>query len=154
MTTARIALIATDLALRQLETALTAHGYPTIVWPTAKDAHLMLRREQPALVILELGLEAPGSSESILDLLALDPRTQAIPVIVCGAPERGGSSRGCFASAATASSGSQCVWTRSFGDRQHAHRQPCRLRPGTGRLAIGHTVGDRTDDPERHTVPV
>jgi len=69
--------------LQMLHRALTFAGYRTVLWQRGKDAHRMIRQAQPALVILDLWLEARDSGEIVLDLLQLDPRTRSIPVIVC-----------------------------------------------------------------------
>lgn len=66
-----------------LDAALSAAGYRTIICREGKNAHPLLRRVQPDLVVLDLELEHPCAAGMVLGLLELDPSTQTIPVIVC-----------------------------------------------------------------------
>ncbi len=68
--------------LQSVDVLLTHHGYRTILWPTGKDAHLMIRRDKPDLVILDLWLEERFTGEMVLDLMQADPDTQGIPVLM------------------------------------------------------------------------
>ncbi len=71
--------------LAMLDDLLTSTGYRTLLLPTAKDAHRIIRQARPALVILDLWLEDQHAGETLLGLLELDAVTRKIPVIVCSA---------------------------------------------------------------------
>jgi DNA-binding response OmpR family regulator len=84
--TARIVVVDDDHAmLGLLDTLLTEAGYHPILWDQAQDAHELIRTVQPDLVILDLWLEHPGAGGMVLGLLAVDPTTRHLPVIVCTA---------------------------------------------------------------------
>ncbi len=84
--TARIVVIDDDRAiLALLDTLLTEAGYHPILWDRAQDAHDLIRTVQPDLVILDLWLEHPGAGGMVLGLLAVDPTTRHLPVLVCTA---------------------------------------------------------------------
>src|SRR3712207_118788 len=68
-----------------LGTLLHQEGYRTDAWERGEDAHEFIRRVQPDLVILDLWLEHRDTSSMVLGMLAVDPATQHIPVIVCTA---------------------------------------------------------------------
>ncbi len=78
-----IVVVEDDHAFRELLGAfLTDEGYRTILVERAADAGHVIRKEQPALVILDLRLESPDAGERVLDELTSDPATATIPVIV------------------------------------------------------------------------
>jgi DNA-binding response OmpR family regulator len=64
---------------------LADEGYQTIQSVGDHQAHAMIQREKPDLVILDIRLEHPDSGWQILQLLRLDPATTEIPVIICSA---------------------------------------------------------------------
>lgn len=81
-----IAVVDDDLATLELfDTLLTNAGYRTFLWPQGKDAHLMIRKIKPDLVILDMWMEDRNAGSMVLGLMKLDPGTRAIPVIVCSA---------------------------------------------------------------------
>ena len=81
-----IAIINDDTAFLQLMSSLLSEeGYETLVWRESENAHEVIVREQPALVILDIRLEHPEAGWQLLDLIRLDPKTAAVPVIVCSA---------------------------------------------------------------------
>jgi len=81
-----IAVVDDDLAtLEMFDTVLTDAGYRTFLWPQAKDAHLMIQRTRPDLVILDMWMEERDSGRTVLGLLELDSTTKWIPVIICSA---------------------------------------------------------------------
>jgi DNA-binding response OmpR family regulator len=83
---ARIVVIDDDrVFFALLDSVLTEAGYHPIVWDQARDAHELIRTVQPDLVILDLWLEHPGAGGMVLELLAADPTTRHLPVIVCTA---------------------------------------------------------------------
>jgi len=79
-----IAIIEDDPALQALlQDALSDEGYTTISWRGSAGAHEVLRQAQPDLIILDLWLEHPQAGSMVLGLLAVDPATRHLPVIVC-----------------------------------------------------------------------
>ena len=81
-----IAVVDDDKAYLEFVSELLAEeGYQTIQAVGDHEAHVMIQREQPDIVILDLRLEHPDSGWQILQMLRLDPATTNIPVIVCSA---------------------------------------------------------------------
>ena len=76
--------------LEFLQDLLNDAGYRTLL-PTTAHAQLTLRRAAPDLLILDLWVGHRGAGKALLDVLAADPRTSAIPVLVCSGhvPSRG-----------------------------------------------------------------
>ncbi len=72
-----------DAFLVLMRTILTDEGYRVIVRVEGKNRYEMVLREMPDLVILDIRLETPDAGMVILELLRLNPKTAAIPVIVC-----------------------------------------------------------------------
>lgn len=81
-----IAVVDDDPEIRQmLEMLLHSAGYRTLLWDHGKDAHLIIRRNKPDLVILDMWMEDRDAGRTVLGLMELDPGTQRIPVIICSA---------------------------------------------------------------------
>jgi CheY-like chemotaxis protein len=74
--------------LNLMHELLSDEGYRTIIWIEGDTAFEMIRREQPALVILDIRMEHPETGWMVLSLLRLDPSTTHIPVIVTSADSR------------------------------------------------------------------
>jgi CheY-like chemotaxis protein len=68
-----------------LQDTLTHHGYTTTSAYRSEGVHELIRQVQPDLVILDLWLEHQHAGSMVLGMLAIDPATQHIPVIVCTA---------------------------------------------------------------------
>ena len=82
MSAPRIAVINSESSiLHLLDQLLRDAGYTTALWAGGSDAHEMVVREQPDLIILDISVGAPMSGLVLLDLLKLDPQTKEIPVI-------------------------------------------------------------------------
>ena len=82
----RIAIIDDDPdILSMLEALLLQAGYGVLCYTTGTDAYEWIRGEQPDLVILDLWIELPDSGYTVIGLLASDPATRTIPVIVFSA---------------------------------------------------------------------
>jgi CheY-like chemotaxis protein len=64
---------------------LQEEGYQTVACLTAIEAHRVIRKTRPNLVILDLHLDGSGNGLTVLDTLRLVPATADIPVIVCSA---------------------------------------------------------------------
>jgi len=81
-----IAVIDDDVAYVEFVCELlTEEGYHTVQSVGEQNAHDMIQREQPDLVLLDIQLEHPDSGWQILQMIRLNPATADIPVIVCSA---------------------------------------------------------------------
>ena len=60
-------------------------GYDSLIIHEGKSAFKQIKKEQPALIILDIRMDSPITGWKILDLLTLDPTTSTIPVIICTA---------------------------------------------------------------------
>jgi CheY-like chemotaxis protein len=81
-----IIVINDDIPLMDLIKALlTEAGYWAVVHTPAAELHALVRQDQPALVILNVEFTAPQPGWRLLERLALDPATRAVPVLVCSA---------------------------------------------------------------------
>ena len=79
-----IALVITDKVYAEmLVEVLDTEGYAAVCCLSGASAPDLIRREQPALIVLDLWLEHPKAGEMVLALLHLDPVTRHIPVLVC-----------------------------------------------------------------------
>ena len=91
MTAPMIALLDNDLSfLSVMRDVLIEEGYRTLLWhpQEGSDAHALLRRAQPQLVILDLWLERRDDGWDFLRRLWGDFETTQIPaVILSGQPE-------------------------------------------------------------------
>ncbi len=84
-----IVIVEDDPALQTLlQDALADEGYATASWHRGEGAHELIRHVQPNLVILDLWLEHPDAGSMVLGMLAIDPATQHIPVIICTAVQQ------------------------------------------------------------------
>ncbi len=83
---ALIAVVDDETALIDLICELLAdEGYDTCSHKVGATAYAMIQSKQPDLVVLDIRLETPDAGWLILELIRLDPKTTAIPVIVCSA---------------------------------------------------------------------
>jgi len=81
-----IIVINDDVALMDLiQTVLTEAGYWAVVHTPATELHALVCQDRPALVILNVEFTAPQPGWRLLERLALDPATRAVPVLVCSA---------------------------------------------------------------------
>ena len=86
MTPATIAIVEDDRdTLSMLHDLATWAGYQPICCTRGAEAHPLIHRVRPDLVILDLWLESQEAGGMVLGMLELDPITQEIPVIVCSA---------------------------------------------------------------------
>jgi CheY-like chemotaxis protein len=84
-----IAVVNDDTAfLNLMNELLSDEGYRTILWIEGDSAFEMVRREQPALVILDIRMEHPEAGWTVLTLIKLDPATAHIPVLIVSADTR------------------------------------------------------------------
>lgn len=84
-----IAVVNDDTAFLTMMNELLSHeGYRTVIWREGDSAYDLVRERRPALVILDIRMEHPEAGWKVLELLRLDPETEAIPVIVCSADSR------------------------------------------------------------------
>src|SRR5438045_8679077 len=68
-----------------MDELLTGEGYTIIIGKEVEMAYEMVKRETPALIILDVNMDRRVSGWDVLDLLKLDPATGSIPVIMCSA---------------------------------------------------------------------
>ncbi len=91
MTAPMIALLDNDpFFLSLMHDVLTDEGYRTLRWCTGEceDVHVLLRRAQPQLIILDLALKQRDDGWECLTRLWEDHETTRIPtIIVSGQPE-------------------------------------------------------------------
>lgn len=71
--------------LHLMDELLGEENYDTILWVEGRTAYEMIRDRQPQLVILDIRAGAPERGWQTLEVIRLDPRTRAIPVIICSA---------------------------------------------------------------------
>ena len=69
--------------LTLLQALLTERGYRVMLHKDGTAAHSTLKRSRPDLVLLDVPIDDPAGSWTLLDLLTLDPDTLGIPVLVC-----------------------------------------------------------------------
>jgi CheY-like chemotaxis protein len=69
---------------RCLTELLTAAGYRAVALESALGAAAIVRREQPAVILLDLGLPFRSGSALLAELTG-DPATAAIPIIILSA---------------------------------------------------------------------
>ena len=83
----RIAVINDDTVFLDLMRDLleTEGGYEVVICKEWDDAHAFVKKQQPALLILDIRIGGEERGWTILNLLTLDPTTRPIPVIVCSA---------------------------------------------------------------------
>ena len=84
-----IAVINDDPAIVDMLTGfLQDAGYETIDCLSGDGSYDLIRREQPALVIIDLQMEYSEAGLHVLQKLRADPTTAHIPVILCSADGR------------------------------------------------------------------
>lgn len=71
--------------LALMDELLTEEGYRVIPCTETEHVYDLVRREQPALLILDIRLEHPEAGWRVLEFLRLAPETRRLPVIVCSA---------------------------------------------------------------------
>ncbi len=68
-----------------MEELLRLEGYNTLICREGDRAYELMKTVQPDLIILDIRLEHAETGWTVLERLRLDPKTTAIPVIVCSA---------------------------------------------------------------------
>lgn len=82
----RIAVINDDTDfLTLMGELLEDRGWTAIIHREGEDAYRLLKQDFPDLIILDIRMGNPEQGWKILELVTLDPETNAIPVIVCSA---------------------------------------------------------------------
>lgn len=85
----RIAVIDDDPALVAWATdVLTEHGYQVVSATSRDQAYDLVRRTQPALVLVDIHMEYANSGWVLLSLLQATPALTRIPVLVWSADTR------------------------------------------------------------------
>ena len=86
MSDLKIAVVNDDTVFLELmQELLSEEGYEVFIWKEGSSAYQKIKSAQPHLVVLDIRMEQPEGSLSILELLKLDPETSKIPIIVCSA---------------------------------------------------------------------
>jgi DNA-binding response OmpR family regulator len=84
-----IAVINDEQAIVEMLTDfLQDAGYETIECLAGDGSYELIRREHPALVIIDLQMEHSEAGVHVLQKLRADPATATIPVIICSADGR------------------------------------------------------------------
>ncbi len=82
----RIAIVNDDgVYLELMQDLLQDEGYKVTVWNREENPYLLLKRDRPQLIIIDIRLETPDAGWKVLEQVRLDPATTHIPVIVCSA---------------------------------------------------------------------
>lgn len=82
----RIAVVNDDgVYLELMQDLLEDEGYKVTVWNREENPYLLLKRDRPQLIIIDIRLETPDAGWKVLEQVRLDPATTHIPVIVCSA---------------------------------------------------------------------
>jgi CheY-like chemotaxis protein len=68
---------------------LSDEGYRVVTAITSADALETIRQERPALVILDLRMEAPDSGIQIIRAVRGNPLTATLPLLICSADVTG-----------------------------------------------------------------
>jgi CheY-like chemotaxis protein len=85
-----IVVIDNDEPFRNLLTdVLSDEGYRVVTVTTGTDAAEAIRRAQPALVILDLRMEAPDTGLQIIRAVRGNPLTATLPLLICSADVAG-----------------------------------------------------------------
>lgn len=85
----RIVVVNDDaLFLLLMQEILEEEGYKAIIQHEGKGAYELIKREMPALVVLDIRLEHPDAGWQVLEQVRLDPHTADVPVLVCSADSR------------------------------------------------------------------
>lgn len=78
-----IAVVNTDRRLLDLlRELLTDAGYDVAIYLTTEDTYQQLRQTQPALIVLDVGMQGAVAGWPLLKVLRLDPQTTHIPILV------------------------------------------------------------------------
>ena len=82
----RIAVVNDDgVYLELMQDLLEDEGYKVTIWNREENPYLLLKRDRPQLIIIDIRLETPDAGWKVLEQVRLDPATTHIPVIVCSA---------------------------------------------------------------------
>lgn len=68
-----------------MEELLSEEGYNTLIIKSSDTAYKVIKKKEPALVVLDIRMQSAEAGFMILDLMRLDPSTAHIPVIICSA---------------------------------------------------------------------
>ena len=89
MRTPMIAVINDDRAFLALMTdVFTGEGYAVTTGMLAGDAHALIVRVHPDVVMLDVRMDTPDAGLTLLHDLRADAATAAIPVLLCSADAR------------------------------------------------------------------
>jgi DNA-binding response OmpR family regulator len=78
-------VIANDdpMYLEMIKVLLTEEGYRSVHCIVGATTHEAIGQLEPALILLDINLEHPGTGWRLFDMLRLHPATARIPIIIC-----------------------------------------------------------------------
>ncbi len=81
--TQKILIVEDELPQQKaLSTKLTAEGFQVLIATNVKDGLLLLTKEHPDLILLDIMLPGQMNGFDMLEQIKRDPNLQAIPVLV------------------------------------------------------------------------
>jgi len=81
-----IAVINDDHVFLELMTDIfVGEGYEVVIGLLAANAHALIARTRPDVVLLDVRMETPDAGLALLYILRADSQTTAIPVLLCSA---------------------------------------------------------------------
>ena len=84
-----IAVINDDHVFLELMTDIfVGEGYEVVIGLLAADAHALIARTRPDVVLLDVRMETPDAGLALLYILRADSQTAAIPMLLCSADAR------------------------------------------------------------------
>lgn len=84
-----IAVINDDNVFLELMTDIfVGEGYEVVIGLLAANAHALIARTRPNIVLLDVRMETPDAGLALLYVLHADSETTAIPVLLCSADAR------------------------------------------------------------------
>ena len=69
--------------LEMIKALLTEGGYRSVHCIVGAATHEAIGQLSPALILLDINLEHPGTGWRLFDMLRLHPATARIPIIIC-----------------------------------------------------------------------
>jgi CheY-like chemotaxis protein len=82
----RIAIINDDdIYMALMKELLEEEGYRATTWDRKENAYYTVKRDRPALIVLDIRLNNRDDGWKVLEQVRLDPMTTHIPAIVCSA---------------------------------------------------------------------
>lgn len=84
-----VAVVNDEVAfVRVLDTLLRDEGLETLLLQAGEIAYESIKQRRPQLIILDIATAQTETSWKTVDLLALDPATTAIPMLICAVADQ------------------------------------------------------------------